>query len=375
MRRVIVSCLLGAAYLWGAPAALAQTAPVVACEARKPDLEWLQKPGGQIDWACFQSVMTLNTLLPGGEPDFDPFKSQLSSDGMSSAFSGGVLQGFRLWRPSGPPARPEDPMMDLSPATVAEQGHWGETGELWWGRLAQGSPRCCRLNNRGVTELKAEHPWWIVVGQETLERRYKANTDPRQFLSFLTGKVTPWRDLSDKGTVRFVLESASLLRNVYGKYNQWLRQEKATVHQAQLELTLEKQLSGLLQIQVETGRGTETLSLPVKRQIDETPDAPAQRFAGLGHFRLTQGYLTAQGRVQRCRDDSGCHYSLPEQPEKHSLSDPTYRVRGMFFGAEGQYLALLLEAHLMQAGPDKPDTDRGDRPRLFGIVVLKRVAV
>jgi hypothetical protein len=190
----------------------------------------------------------------------------------------------------------------------------------------------------------------VVVGQETLERRYKATTDPKQYLRFLTGKATPWSDVSDKGNVRFVLESASLLRNVYGSFNKWLRQEKATVHDAQVELTLENQLSGILQIKVETARGTETLSLPVKRNVDETPSAPAQRFGGLSHFRLTQGFINAQGQIQKCRYDTDCYYTQPEQPDKHGIDDPKYRVRGMFFGAEGQYLTVLLEASGVPGG-------------------------
>ena len=372
--RVMLACgLLWAAQWVGAPAALAQSAPVIACESRKPDTEWLRKAPGKVDWACGQSVMTLNTVLPSGEPDFDPLKSQLTNDGMTAAFSEGGLNGFRSWHPAGPPARPEDSMMDLSSVTAAEQGHWGETGELWWGRFAQGSPRCCRLGNRVATDLTPENPWWVVVGQETLKRRYKANTDPKQYLRFLTGKVSPWGDVSDKGSVRFVLESASLLRNVYGSYNKWLRQERAKVHDAQVELTLENQLSGMLQIKVETERGTEMLSLPVKRQVDETPSAPAQRFGGLTHFRLTQGYVNAQGQIQKCRYDTDCHYTQPELPDKHGASDPKYRVRGMFFGADGQHLAVLLEARLMQAGPGNLQTDVSDQPGIFGIVVLKRV--
>lgn len=45
----------------------------------------------------------------------------------------------------------------------------------------------------------------------------------------------------------------------------------------------------------------------------------------------------------------------------------------MFFGADGQYLAVLLEARLMQTSPGNLQTDVGERPGIFGIVVLKRV--
>ena len=107
--------------------------------------------------------------------------------------------------------------------------------------------------------------------------------------------------------------------------------------------------------------------------MDETPSAPAQRFVGLTHFRLTQGFVNAQGQIQKCRYDTDCHYTQPEQPDTHGLSDPKYRVRGMFFGADGQYLAVLLEARLMQASPGNLQTDVGERPGIFGIVVLKRV--
>jgi len=374
LMRVVLACgLLFGTQLIAAPAALAQSAPTITCDARKPDTEWLQQAPAKLDWSCGQSVMTLNTVLPTGEPDFDPLKSQFMNDGMTAAFLNNTLQGFRLWRPSGPPPRPEDSMMDLSAATPVEQGRWGETGELWWGRYEQGAPRCCRLNNRTVAAPKVEQPWWLVVGQETLARRYRANTDPKQYLGFLTGKITPWSDLSDKGSVRFVLESASLMRHVYGSANKWLRQEKVTVRDAQLELTLEKQLSGVLQLKVESGRGGETISLPVKRNIDETPSAPVQRFGGLTHFRITQGYVNAEGSIQKCRYDSDCFHTQPEQPDKHFTNDPKYRVRGMFFGADGQYLAILMEAALMQAGPGNLETDRGDHPGVFGVVVLKRV--
>ena len=372
MRLIAGIALVWAAYGLQAPSANAQPVPTIACDVHKPDTEWLLKPSAKLEWACGQSVMTQKAILPNGGAGFDPLKSQPMNDGITAAFSGQTLQGFRLWHPSGPPPIPEDPMMDLSPATITEQGHWGETGELWWGRLDQGEARCCRLNNRAANALQVEHPWWIVVGQETMVRRYKAITEPKQYLRLMSGKISPWSDLSDKGSVRFTLESASLLRNVYGSYNRWLRQEQLTVRDAQLELTLENQLSGTLQLQVESGRGKETLQLPVKRDVDEAPSAPAPRVAGLSYFRLTQGYVNAQGAIQKCRYDSDCFYTRPDDPERHMLTDPQYRVRGMFFGAEGQYLAVLLEACLMQAGPDNPNTDSGERPRIFGVVVLKR---
>ncbi|MEK8046889.1 hypothetical protein [Ideonella margarita] len=112
LMRVVLACgLLFGTQLLAAPAALAQSAPTMACDARKPDTEWLQQPPAKLDWSCGQSVMTLNTVLPTGEPDFDPLKSQLTNDGMTAAFSNSTLQGFRLWRPLGPPTRPEDSMM------------------------------------------------------------------------------------------------------------------------------------------------------------------------------------------------------------------------------------------------------------------------
>lgn len=350
----------------------AQTTPLSACDSRKPDTEWLQKPAQTIEWACMQSVMTLHTLLPSGLPDFDPLKAQMAGDGITAAFAGGTLQGFRLWRPAGPPARPEDAMMDLTNASVAEQGHIGSAGELWWGRFQQGTPLCCRLNNRAPTELKVERPWWVVVGQETLQRRYKNMKEPSQLLRFMTGKVTPWSDVSEKGRLRFTLSSASLMRNVYGTGNNWLRQEKLTVHDASLELTLEKQLSGTLQVQVESARGKETIQLPVKRHVDEKPGDPDPRVTGLPNFRLIQAYANAQGQIQKCRYESDCFYANPDQPDKNPQNDPSYRMRGMFFGDDGQYLAIMLQAHLMQSGAGHPDTDRGNQPSVFGVLILQR---
>ncbi len=373
VRPITTGALLWAALLLFAPAAQAQTAPFMACDSRKPDTEWLQKPAAKMDWACMQSVMTLHTLLPSGLPDFDPLKSQMAGDGMTAVFAGGTLQGFRGWRPAGPPARPDDPMLDLSAASAAEHGQLGNVGELWWGRFQQGAPLCCRLNNRAATELKVERPWWVVVGQETLERRYKSMKDPGQFLRFMTGKVTPWSDISDKGRLRFVLSSADMLRNVYGSHNTWLRQEKITVHDAAVELTVEKQLSGSLQVQVESSRGKETINLPIKRHLDEKPGDADPRMTSLPNFRLTQGYANAQGHIQKCRFESDCFYANPDQPDKNPQNGPAYRVRGMFFGDEGQYLAVLLQAHLMQSGAGHPDTDRGDHPSVFGVLLLKRV--
>jgi hypothetical protein len=51
-----------------------------------------------------------------------------------------------------------------------------------------------------------------------MARRYKAITAPKQYLRLISGKVSPWSDLSEKGSVRFTLESAILLRNVYGSF-------------------------------------------------------------------------------------------------------------------------------------------------------------
>ena len=324
--------------------------------------------------ACRQSLLHADGLFLEG--DMDPLRSQPSADGLTAALQGSEVIAIREWHPSGPPAAPSDWIVDFSKATVVESGHVGAPGELWWGRISGGPLHCCSVGKATDRPLPADRlnaasegeSLFFAIGQETRIRQFWSATSPDQLTAMLTGALGPWP--VGARTLHFDQYAATA---IVSRTSSPI--SPGQISHASLDLSVTDHLSGVLTLTLSSDGETGQLSIPIKRDVEEAMAARIPMAVPGSPYRVRQGRKPVSGPIEDCYERPGsrtlsdrCYFDDQEGAlTQHSVQEQQYRVRGMFFGGDGEYLAIVLQT--MPARPSDPVRLWGD---LHGLVILKR---
>lgn len=361
----------------------AEGAPLRPCQGPAP-APWVSNPTGVTQSVCHQSLLREFNLL--ADSALDLLATQVYGDGPEATLAGTDVVGIRDWHRSGPPPVAGDGLLDFSQARVVEQGHVGEPGELWWGRISGGSFRCCTVGNPVVHVVNADLRFTrtegqsvvLVVGQESSMRLANNLAGLQQRMRFEKGELVPWP--ADAKTLQYSQYAATA---VIVASSSDKASAPGSVSKASLELSVADTLSGTLHLVVTQGSTSLPVSIPLKRDVNEADAASALHGIPGNPFRLRQGRL-AGDHVLDCHGQPGARDARPsrtlgtcyfgdqdETSPSHRLDDPQYQARGMFFGAEAEYLAIVYAALI----PLDPARHGVTQQPLRGLVILKRTAV
>ena len=369
--------------LWSTPGR-AQAMPLRECRGELPP-PWVTS-GKMTEQVCFQTVLhAAGGYLPQG---FNWKTSPEDSDDRLTAARGprGII-AIRDWQPFSSQQMPDSGLLDFSGATVLESGETGEPGELWWGRVATGSYRCCAnaniqvfsLNTDPLHKVNQSESLMLAVGQESSLREQASFRSLAQLQAYDQGRLPPWP--AKARSLRYEQLAATAV-TAQGSNPV----APGTVSSARVELTSLNPLQGNLQFTLAIGGLTGPLTIPMKRDVDESRFDPRLPL-GTGHpFRLRQGRVSAgaggSGTVVDCYFpsksksptlDSSCHDQDPlNPPNTYANQDPQYSAQGIFYGAEAQYLALVFDMLPLSPDPARSKTKWG---QFYGLIILKRSSV
>lgn len=367
MRRfLLAAAFLAIAAAIPIPQAHAEGAPLRACQGPAPS-SWVVNGAGVTQSVCNQSLLRGFGLM--ADSAMDPLGPQVYGDGLEALLAGADVVGIREWHRSGPPPVATDGMLDFSQARLVEQGHVGQPGELWWGRVSSGKLRCCMVGRQDVTDLNTWRYFvanqgqslQLVVGQESAMRLANTLVGFKQRMDFAKGLIVPW----PAGAKRLQYSQFAATATVQTGDGE---EPPSTLTNASIELSVPDVLSGTLHFTL-SGGTRQSMDIPLKRDVNEADVATALHGLPGYPFRLREGRLVA-GRILDCH--SGPEGSRPgsrtlgtcyfkdqaETQPSHWINDQQYMARAMFFGAEAEYLAVVFKANNYQ-----------------GLVILRRTAV
>ena len=370
------------ALLWSATGQ-AQPAPLLDCRGTLPDPSWV---AGAIvnEQVCFQTILHGNGWLPEGSDWAN--NRQDGDDRLTAARGPRGLLAIRAWRPFSQGTFPADGLLDFSRAQVLEEGQTKEPGELWWGRIATGSYRCCTagnardfpLNTNPLHTVNQSESLLLAVGQESSLRQQASLTSPAQLMAYRQGLLPPWpaaaRSLRYEQLAATAVTSAGSTPVAPG-----------TVGNAVVELTSLDPLQGSLHFTLSIDGKTAPLSFPIKRDVEESRADPRMPAGNGGHpYRLREGRIGGGAggstRVVDCtmRPDfrtlgSSCHEPDPlRTSDSEGPQDPQYAAYGIFYGAEAQYLAMVFNALPLNPDPANSHIKWGE---FAGLIILKRSSI
>lgn len=351
----------------GLPSARAQavSAPVLPCQGASAT-SWLSA-GVPTRLVCKQSMMHVGASM---NPDaMDPLGKQPRSDGLTAAWIGNDVRGIRDWHPYGPPPIASDGLIDFSAGTLVEQGSVGTPGELWWGRVSGGTYRCCTVGHLTVLPINASSlvavnqsaSVLLAVGQETTTRQSNVYSSAEQLRQIRTGQLGPWP--AGSRILHFTQHAATGVLSSGS-----MPVLPGTMSDAVLDLSVADQLSGTLRFMLQSDGLSAPVSIPLKRDVEEST-AKSSPFGLPGNpYRLRHGRLAEGGRIVDCTTTRSRCDLHQEGAKKDSYSlEPQYSAEGMFFGEDGEYLAIVFEAFI-----PRPDNSKRMWGNFRGLVVLKR---
>ena len=302
--------------LWSTPGR-AQAMPLRECRGELPP-PWVTS-GKMTEQVCFQTVLhAAGGYLPQG---FNWKTSPEDSDDRLTAARGprGII-AIRDWQPFSSQQMPDSGLLDFSGATVLESGETGEPGELWWGRVATGSYRCCAnaniqvfsLNTDPLHKVNQSESLMLAVGQESSLREQASFRSLAQLQAYDQGRLPPWP--AKARSLRYEQLAATAV-TAQGSNPV----APGIVSSARVELTSLNPLQGNLQFTLAIGGLTGPLTIPMKRDVDESRFDPRLPL-GTGHpFRLRR---PGQCGGRRIRDRGRLLFPLQIQKSHAGLQLP-----------------------------------------------------